>query len=239
MWPMRLLRHTFALLALAASAAHAWPVDWIHDVEPGKERFLKLPAVDWFEVEDPKVLDVVWQPESNELMLIGLKPGRTTVLLGAEGKVAAWRVRVGTPAVTSDAAYAAAKKACPDLRLTPLEDVKLSVSVHTDACRLALLKYFETDVVEARSLDLQFENTVLQAQLKSVEEGLRAVTKGRVKARYVGAGLVIEGATTQAEHRKVLWEILKRTLGRFAIDDRIEEPEPEPDAGVSGAARPR
>ena len=48
-----------------------------------------------------------------------------------------------------------------------------------------------------------------------------------------------EGATTQAEHRKVLWEILRRTLGRFAIDDRIEEPEPEPDAGVSGAARPR
>lgn len=227
MWPMRLLRHTSLILTLVATAAPAWPVDWVHDVEAGKERFLKLPRVDWFEVEDPKVLDVVWQPESNELMLIGLKPGRTTVLLGAEGKVAAWRVRVGTPPVTNDAAYAAAKKACPDLRLTPLEDVKLTVSVHDEACRLALLKYFETDAVEARSLDLAFDNTVLQAQLKSVEDGLRAVTKGRVKARYVGAGLVIEGVTSQAEHRKALWEIFKRALGRFAIDDRIEEPEPD------------
>lgn len=228
---MRVLRHTSLVVALLATAAQAWPVDWLHDVEAGKERFIKLPRLDWFEVEDPKVLEVVWQPESNELLLIGLKPGRTTVLLGAEGKVAAWRVRVGTPPVTSEPAYAAAKKACPDLRLTPLDEVKLTVSVHEDACRLALLKYFETDAVEARFLDIAFDNTVLQTQLKSVEEGLRAVTKGRVKARYVGAGLVIEGATTDAEHRKVLWEILKRTLGRFAIDDRIEVPEPA-DAGV-------
>jgi hypothetical protein len=227
---MRFLRHTSLLVVLLATAAQAWPVDWIHDVEAGKERFIKLPKLDWFEVEDPKILEVMWQADSNELLLIGLKPGRTTVLLGAEGKVAAWRVRVGTPPATSDVTFAAAKKVCPDLRLTPLEDVKVSVSVHDEACRQALLKYFETDAVEARSLDLAFDSTVLQSQLKSVEEGLRTVAKGRVKARYVGAGLVMEGTTTQAEHRKVLWEILKRTLGRFALDDRIEEP--EVDGGV-------
>ena len=57
-----------------------------------------------------------------------------------------------------------------------------------------------------------------------------AVTKGRVKARYVGAGLVLEGPVTKAEHRKVLWEVLKRTLGRFALDDKMELP--APDAGT-------
>lgn len=233
MWAMRSPRPSALLCLVLATAAQAWPVDWIHDVEPGKERFLKLGRLDWYEVEDPKVLDVVWQPESNELVLVGLKPGRTTVLLGAEGKVAAWRVRVGTPPAVSDATYAAAKKVCPDLRLTPLEDVKVTVSVHDEACRLALLKYFETDAVEARSLNLAFDNPVLQAQLKSLEEGLRAVTKGRVKARYVGAGLVLEGpVASAAEHRRVLWEVLKRTLGRFTLDDRLEEPEPEPDGGA-------
>lgn len=224
------MRGLLLSLLLCAFPAFAWPVDWIHDVEAGKEKFIKLPRVDWFEVEDDKVLAVEWQPESGELLLVGLKPGRTTVLLGADGKVAAWRVRVGTPVMTDDAAFKAAQKACPDFRPTPLEDVKLTVTAHDDACRKALLTLFQTDAFEARHLELTYDAKVLQTQLRSVEEGLKAVTKGRVKARYVGAGLVLEGPVTKAEHRKVLWEVLKRTLGRFALDDKMELP--APDAGT-------
>ncbi len=199
-------------------------------MEAGKEKFIKLPRLDWFEVEDPKVLSVEWQPDSNELLLIALKPGRTTVLLGADGKVAAWRVRVGTPPVTDEATYKAAQKACPDFTATPIEDVKLTVTVNDEPCRKALLALFQTDAFEARHLELTFDNKVLQTQLKSVEEGLRAVTKGRVKARYVGAGLVLDGPVTLLEYRKVLWEVLRRTLGRFALDDQLQLP--EPDAGA-------
>ena len=217
-------------VCVLAVRAGAWPVDWIHDVEVGKEKFVKLPAVDWLEVDDPKVLSVEWVAESNELLLIGNKPGRATVLLGAGGKVAAWRVRVGTPPVTDDALLAATKKACPDLKVTPLEDVKLSVTVQDEGCRKGLMALFQTDAFEARHLDLTFEGKVLQTQLKLVQDGLQLTTKGRVKARYVGAGLILDGPVTVAEHRKLLWETLRRTLGRFALDDQTEES--DADAGV-------
>jgi hypothetical protein len=226
---VRVSRLLLALCVVSLPAA-AWPVDWIHDVEVNKEKFIKLPRVDWLEVDDPKVVSVEWIAESNELLLIGLKPGRAIVLLGADGKVAAWRVRVGTPPVTDDAALAAAKKACPDMKITPLEDVKLTVTVPDEACRKALTTLFQTDAFEARDLDLTFEGKVLQAQLKSVQDGLMLTTKGRVKARYVGAGLILEGPVTIAEHRKLLWETLRRTLGRFALSDETEKP--EPDAGT-------
>jgi hypothetical protein len=139
---------------------------------------------------------------------------------------------VGTPPVTDDAALAAAKKACPDLKLTPLEDVKLTVTVGTEGCRAALTRLFQTDAFEARHLDLTFDGALLQSQLKSVQEGMQVATKGKVKARYVGAGLVLEGPVTIAEHRKLLWETLRRTLGRFALDDQTEKPEPSADAGT-------
>ncbi|MFO0598509.1 MAG: hypothetical protein U0228_24600 [Myxococcaceae bacterium] len=224
-----------ALLAcvVVALPAFAWPVDWAHDVEAGKEKFIKLPRVDWFEIDDPKVLAVEWSAESNELLLIGLKPGRAVVLLGADGKVAAWRVRVSTPAVTDPTAIPKAQKACPDLKLAPLEDVKLTVTVGDDKCRAALAVLFQTDAFEARHLELTFEGKVLQAQLRAIQEGLQQVAPGKVKARYVGAGLVLEGKVSVAEHRKVMWEVLKRSLGRFALDDQLELPEPEPrDAGL-------
>ncbi|MFZ5444909.1 MAG: hypothetical protein ACOZQL_33270 [Myxococcota bacterium] len=219
---------------LLAAPAFAWPVDWIHDVEAGKEKFLKLPKVDWFEIDDPKVVALEWSADSNELVIVGLKPGRALVLLGADGHVAAWRVRVGTPPKTEPTAFAAAQKACPDLKATPLEDVKLSVTVATEPCRQALLALFQTDAFEARHLELSFEGQALQAQLRAVQEGLQALTKGRVTARYVGAGLVLGGAVaSEAEHRKVLWEVLRRSLGRFALSDTIEVPEERgADSGV-------
>jgi hypothetical protein len=227
------------VLVFAPLRAAAWPVDWIHDVEAGKEKFVKLPQLDWIEVDDPKVLSVEWIEESKELLLIGLKPGRATVLLGAQGKVAAWRVRVGSPPLTDAAVFSAAQKACPDLKATPLEDTKLTATVHDEACRKALLALFQTDAFEARSLELTFDGKVLQTQLKAVQEALLAITRGRVKARYVGAGLVLDGNVTVAEHRKILWEILKRTLGRFALDDQMELPEPPPPSPDAGPAQPR
>jgi hypothetical protein len=222
---------SFALaLALTSLSAAAWPVDWVHDVEPGREKFVKLPQLDWFEVDDPSVVQVEWM-ESGELLLTGKKPGRALVLLGAQGKVAVWRVRVGGKPVVDEAAYSAAQKACPDFHPAPLEEVKLTVTVQNEACRKALHTLFQTDAFEARHLELTFEGKVLQAQLVSVQEGARQVAKGKVQAKYVGAGLVLEGNVSRAEHHKLLWEVLRRSLGRFAIDDQLVEPEPAPDAG--------
>jgi hypothetical protein len=225
------LRLVMLWVWLAPVAAAAWPVDWIHDVEAGKEKFVRLPRLDWFEVEDPKVVKVEWLEASGELLLTPQKPGRTVVLLGADGKVAAWRIRVASKPVTDDGAFKAAQKACPDLKPTPLEAVKLTVTVHDEACRKALFALFQTDAFEARHLELTFASAVLQSQLKAVEDGLEAAVGKKATARYVGAGLVLEGAVTREEHRKILWEVLRRTLGRFALDDRLEISE-APDAGV-------
>jgi hypothetical protein len=225
--------HLTSLLCMvvlfASGLARAWPVDWIQDVEVGKERFVRLPSLDWFEVEDPAVAQVEWL-ESGELLLSGLKAGRTLVLLGSEGKVAAWRVRVGVPSNAEPASFFAAQKACPGFTAAPLEAVKLTVTVRDEPCRKALLTLFQTDAFEARHLELTFEGKVLQQQLVSLQEALRPLTQGRVTARYVGAGLVLEGPVSAAEHRRVLWAVLRRTLGRFALDDQLLVA-PPPDAG--------
>jgi hypothetical protein len=216
------VRAVLTFTFLVSLRAAAWPVDWVHDVEGGKERFVRLPQLDWVEVEDPKVTQLEWLADSQELLLSGLKQGRSTVLLGAEGRVAAWRVRVGSKPLVDEALTKAAQKACPDLRWTPLDEVKLTVTVHDESCRQALLALFQTDAVEARGLELTFTQQMLQAQLKDLQKAYDAVTKGKVKARYVGAGLVLTGVVSQAEYRKVLWETLKRSLGRFALDDQLE-----------------
>ncbi|MCU0699375.1 MAG: pilus assembly protein N-terminal domain-containing protein [Myxococcaceae bacterium] len=216
------MRALLTLSLLVAARASAWPVDWMHDVEPGKERFIRLPKLDWFEVEDPKVAQLEWLADSGELLISGLKAGRTTVLLGAEGRVAAWRIRVGARPLQDEAATKVAQKACPDLRLTPLDEVRLTVTAHDEACRAALLTLFQTDVVEARALEVTFSQEVLQAQLKDLQKAYDTVAKGKVKARYVGAGLVLTGVVTTADYRKVLWETLRRSLGRFALDDQLE-----------------
>ncbi len=207
---------------LLASPVAAWPVDWVHDVPVGKEKFVRLPRLDWAQVEDPGVATVEWLDGSQELLVTGLKPGRTLVLLGAEGRVAVWRVRVGTAPVLEPATFAAAQKACPGLESTPLEDVKLKVHLRGEGCRGALLALLETDAFEARHLELTFEASVLQGQLKRLIDGLKGRSRSPVAARYVGAGLVLEGAVTEAEHRQVLWEVFRQTVGPIALDDRLE-----------------
>ncbi len=215
---------------LMGNMAGAWPVDWVHDVEVGKERFVRLPQLDWVEVEDPSVAQAEWLPDSNELLLSGLKAGRTVVLLGAMGKVAAWRIRVGGKAVIDDGLFKTAAKACPDLKATPLEEVKLTVTAQAESCRKALLALFETDAAEARFLELTFTAEVLQAQLKDLQGAFDAVARGKVTAKYVGAGLVLKGTVTPVEYRKVLWALLRHALGRFALDDQLEVVAPEKSA---------
>jgi hypothetical protein len=164
--------------------------------------------------------------ESGELLLTGLKPGRTLLLLYAEGRFAVWRLRVGgKPEVASPDA---AKKACPDLKLTPNDDTKLTVTVQDDKCWKALLDLFKSDAFVARELDLTFDQKVLQTQLRSLQEGLK---KG-LSSRYVGAGLVLEGEVSRAEHRKTLWELFRRSVGRVALDDKLEVKDEPVDAGT-------
>ena len=81
------------LAALLSAPAQAWPVDVVQDLELGKEKFVHLSSLDWFEVEDPKVATVEYL-ESGEILFTPLRPGRTLVLMYAEKKFAVWRLRV-------------------------------------------------------------------------------------------------------------------------------------------------
>jgi hypothetical protein len=205
------------LALLAAGGAHAWPADLYVDLEAGAEKFHRLAAVGWVEVEDPSVATAEIM-ESGELLLTGKVPGRTLLLLYAEGKIAVWRLRVAVKgarprAEPEGAALAAARAACPGLKV---DGPSLSVVVKDDRCRVALLALFKTDAFSARDLELTFEVPPLQAQLSAIQAGLG------VDARYVGAGLVLSGKLPQGDHRRALWSVFQRSVGRVALEDRVE-----------------
>lgn len=207
-------------LTLVVAMMLAWPADMIHDVEPGKEKFVKLGAIEWAEVEDPSIATAEVM-EAGEVLLTAVKPGRTLVLLYAEGRFAVWRVRVGgKPELPSTGA---AQKACPDLKLTPKEETKLTATVPSDACWKALHALFQGDGFTARELDLTFDGKVLQQQLKGIQGALK---KG-LQSKYVGAGLVLEGDVTKAEHRQTLWALFKKSVGRVALEDRLDVKTPQ------------
>ena len=222
-----------ALLALLVPAlAGAWPVDLAVSLEPGKEKFQRLATVDWVEVEDASVATAEVLPGSNELLLTGHSPGRTLLLLYAEGRFAVWRLTVGAlPPEDPAPLLAAARKACPDLKATEGPERALSATVKDAKCRAALLELLRTDAYVARELELTFDVPVLQEQLTSVAAALQPLG---LEARYSGAGLVLSGPATPQAHRRALWELFRRSVGRVPLEDRVEVQAPEapaPDAG--------
>ncbi len=237
-WERARVRVVFllSLLLLVPAPAFAWPVDLTVAVERGTDRFHKLSVVEWVEVEDPSVATVEVLAGSNELLMTGLKPGRTLVLLYAEGKFAVWRLTVVEPGAKpepqpSEPALSAARKACPGLRVQEGAERLLVATVKDSACRAALLELLKTDAFLARELELTFELAVLQEQLATVSASLKALG---LEARYSGAGVVLQGAATAATHRKALWELFRLSVGRVPLEDRVkvEAPPAAPDAGT-------
>ena len=201
------------IAAVTLAAVLAWPVDVVVDLEVGSEKFHRLSGAEWMEVEDPAVAGAELL-ESGELLLTGKAPGRTLLLLYGQGRVAAWRLRVGgaKAKIGGDAELAAVKKTCPGVATTD----GLAATVKDEPCRRALLTLFQTDAYLARELELTFELAALQSQLTALKP-----PKG-VTARYIGAGLELKGEATREEHRKLLWNVFKSSAGRVALDDRIE-----------------
>lgn len=225
---------------VSPARAGAWPVDLSHDVEPERERFVPLAGLDWFEVADPTVVGVEWRESARELLLIGLRRGRTHVLLGAGGRVALWLVRVGTPPLVDPAKEATARAACPGLELKRRGDEPVTVRVVSDGCHAALLDFFQTDAFMARDLELELELPVLQHQLAGLQRAFGTISGASVEASYLGAGLVLEGTATEAAYRRVLWTVARTALGRFALEDRVKvakpaAPPPGPDTAPATA----
>jgi hypothetical protein len=228
-----------AALLLLPSRALAWPVDLVFSLESGSDRFHKLSAVEWVEVEDPSVATVEVLSGSNELLVTGKRPGRTLLLLYAEGKFGVWRLAVTAPGTraTPKAApelLAAARKACPGLQINEGTERSLVVTVKDAACRKALLALFQTDAWLARELEITFELPALQEQLSAMTPVLKELG---LEARYSGAGIVLQGTATPEGHRRALWALFRQSVGRVPLDDRvkIEAPKPAPDAGPRGA----
>ncbi|MFL5318964.1 MAG: hypothetical protein ACJ790_04855 [Myxococcaceae bacterium] len=207
------------------------------EAKAGEEKFQRLNALEWTEVETKDIAEVEALP-SGEALITGKRPGATLVLLYAEGKMGVWRVSVTGKSdagiappdvdeyVRARAAdlLAAAKKACPDLKQDPgSSDEALVVTVKTDACRSALKALFQTDAFNAREISLTYDLPVLQTQLKEMQSAIdAAIGKGKVTSVYSGAGLRLSGKITTAEHRKVLWALFKNSVGRVALEDRLE-----------------
>ncbi|WP_338869991.1 hypothetical protein [Myxococcus stipitatus] len=223
-----------ALLAfLVPAVAGAWPVDLVLPLEAGKDRFQKLAALEWVEVEDPSVASAEALPGSNELLLTGHKEGRTLLLLYAEGRFAVWRLTVGSPP-SEDVAprMASARKVCPDLKATQGAEKLLAATVKDAACRAALLEVLRSDAYVARELELTFDVPALQDQLTSMSAALKPLG---LEARYSGAGLVMSGEASREDWHKALWELFRRSVGRVPLEDRVEVKAPEPPAAAPDA----
>ncbi|MDY7226597.1 hypothetical protein [Hyalangium rubrum] len=224
-----------AALLLLPVQAPAWPVDQAFSVESGADRFHKLTAVDWAEVEDTSVATVEVLRESSELLMTGKRPGRTLMLLYAEGKFAVWRLTVtgpGSRPVAEEAPelLAAARKACPGLQAKEAPERSLVATVKDSACRRALLALFQTDAWLARELELTFELPALQEQLSVLTPFLKELG---LEARYSGAGIILQGTTTPEGHRRALWELFRQSVGRVPLEDRVKVEAPAaPDAGT-------
>lgn len=218
-------RRWLGAVAAIPFAAHAWPVDVRHAVAVEKTVFVKLAGVDWLDNPSPTVASVEWQPGSNELVLEGLREGVAHVLLYAQGKMAVWQVRVQTP--EKPAPLEPVRAACPKLEVGRggVEGPVASV-----ACLDALRVLFQGDGFVVRDLGLTYSGEVLQAQLKRVQA---ALPKG-VTAKYSGAGLVLEGTASPADHRKALWAAFHESVGRIALDDQVvvKTAESPTDAGL-------
>jgi len=216
--------------ALFAPAAVAWPVDLFVDVKVGQEHFTRFQGVDWVEVEDPKVASVE-AFESGEVLVTGLVPGQTLVLLYGQGRFSVWRLRVaaeGARVAPPPADPTALKRACPGVEVGPK---LLRAKVPDERCRLALRELLAVDGHRGEDLDLTFELGSLQTQLQDLVRGMEQLKlDDRVSLRYLGAGLVLRGAVTPQEHRRLLWEIFRRSAGRTALDDQLRVG--PPDAGT-------
>ncbi len=224
---MRRLRlFAFAGLLLTSTPALAWPVDKVLELEVGKEQFLRVGSLDWFEVDDPQLVTVEQLESGEELLLTPKKNGRAYLMTYAEGKPLVWALHVGKPGeLKADAApLKAALAACPKLNHRP-EDYEKLVGVVPDLkCRNALLKVLAADQFEAREVALTFEATVLVEQLKEIRAAL-AAAKSPLAAHYEGATLVLEGRADAAAHRRALWEAFRHSACRIALDDQVEAPD--------------
>ncbi|MDC0713736.1 hypothetical protein POL68_35040 [Stigmatella sp. ncwal1] len=239
----RLRAGGLAALLLLPASVWAWPVDMRFSLESGADRFHKLSAVDWVEVEDSTIATAEVLPGSNELLLTGKRPGRTLLLLYAEGKFAVWSLSVAEPGTRSSPSapapelLATAGKACPGLEVKEAPERSLLATVKDAPCRAALLALFQTEAWLARELELTFELTVLQAQLAAMGPRLKELG---LEARYSGAGLVLQGSVPPEAHRRALWELFRQSVGRVALEDRVKvQAPPEPREALDAGPGPR
>lgn len=219
----------FAAL-FGGAPAWAWPVDVAVSVAAGDVHFERPSAIDWAESADPAIATIEVL-RSGEVLVSGKAPGQTVALLYAEGKMGVWRLTVTKPGEAAAAVPApsvdAAKKVCKGLTLGEkgTEDA-LTVTVPDDACRKALLAVLQTDAFNSHELTLTFELPALQAQLQAFTAAIAPFAPD-VKASYVGAGLVLEGKVTQAQHRKILWAAFHNSVGRVPLEDKLEVEKPK------------
>lgn len=232
---------------LSASTALAWPVDVRQPLPVGAQRELPLRALSWAETDRPEKVGVVTEVTEREVPQMELEPGGlpqrrpeagatltlsarsagdASVLLYAEGAFAVWRVSVGgapQPAPPEPALVEAARAACPGLVLKQAGDghLALEAQVGSMACREALLPLLKEPAFLARDVKLTFDGAALQQQLATLQAAY-AEAKLPVKARYVGAGLILTGSVSPAQHRRALWLTFENALGKVALTDHME-----------------
>jgi hypothetical protein len=175
-------------------------------------------------------------------MVEGKSVGRTVVLLYTEGRFETWRLRVAPKGQTApperhEPALAAAHAVCPGLKDEGLEaPIELSVKLHDEKCRKALLELFQTDGYGGSEVEITFDIPALQSQLAAIDASFQAAGLKGLSVRYLGAGLVLSGAANEADYRRALREVFEQSVGKVALDDEVEISSPPAPAQAAPAA---
>jgi hypothetical protein len=225
-----------AALLLAPLAAWANPPHLVIEVKPGDPAFERLYGVTALAVADPSIASAELQP-SQEVLILGKKPGTTDVVAFAGGKLVGIRVHVRaagapTPPDSSGEKLDAVLKTCPKHQLVGEgKDQELGAAPSTPACRAALAALFATDRFVVKQIAVDFDEVSLQAQLAEFQKALHDAGIDGVTLHYQAATLVLEGTVSQAQAGKLALVLYQHAVGGVPLDDTDLEIE-QPDAGA-------
>lgn len=223
-------------LALAPAVASADPPHAIVEVKPGDPAFERLFGVRVLAVADPSIASAELMP-SQEVLVTGKKPGTTTVVAIAGGKLVGIRVHVREPGAarpdqSGAAELAAALKACPKHQLVGEgADQELGAVPEPAACRTALAALFATDHFVIKQISVDFDQPALQLQLAEMEKAVKTAGLDGVSLAYQAATLVVKGTLSRAEAAKLALALYGSAVGGVPLDDTellIEEPDAGP-----------
>ncbi len=187
------------LAILVAVALCAEPSDAPLRVSPGMQEVLKVPGLTRAAVADPTVADVT-APGGDELLVLGHKPGRTTLTLWMKGKKPVTRMVIVDDGRFAELAQMVKEKVDPTLKAEVFGD-KLVIDGTLDSVDdYQRLKTLVGDQPNVKLL-VTLSPRALPALASAINAEFRRQGLANATAKALGGRLVLEGSVSDEKER--------------------------------------